>query len=77
MSVKVHYHGIMTEAAGLKSENIEHFSTVGTMKEALYTRHRGMRKYIFIVALNGTIAEGNTELKKGDVIDIIPPMPGG
>ena len=77
MSVKVHYHGILTDAAGLRSENIEYVSTVGTLKEALYTRHREMKRFIFIIAVNGHIAEGDTELKKGDVIDIIPPMPGG
>ena len=77
MSVKVHYHGILTEAAGLKSESIEYVSKVGTLKEILNTRHRGMRKFIFIIAVNGIIADGNTELKKDDVIDIIPPMPGG
>ena len=77
MSVKVKYHGILGDVAGIKSENFEKVNTVDNLKKALYARYQEMKNFVFIMAVNGTIAGDEIELRKGDSIDVIPPMPGG
>ncbi len=77
MSIQIVYHGIMAEAAGIRKENLEHVNTVGMLKNVIRTRHRDVKNFFHIMAVNGHIAEDERKLKRGDVIDIIPPLPGG
>jgi molybdopterin converting factor small subunit len=77
MTVEVIYHGILGDIAGIKGEKFEKVNTVDKLKKALYARYTKIKDFIFIMAVNGSVTGDDMELKNGDIIDIIPPMPGG
>lgn len=77
MKVKITYYGMLTDIAATSEEvfNIEGTS-LEVLKDALYTKHPGLKGVQFQIAQNNQIITGNHELMEGG-IDLLPPFSGG
>jgi len=74
--IKVLYFGIAQEIAGTVSEVYEAGNTVDLLVMML-ENHSGLKKVKFRLALNSIMLTGESKLKTGDVIALLPPFSGG
>ena len=77
MEVKVNYQGILAKKAGTISEAISVSGSSSQMRDTITGMHPSIKELSFVVAINGIISHGETEIKAGDNITLIPPAPGG
>ena len=79
MKVQVLAFGIAKDIFGKPILNIElQSNTITDLKDTLETNYPELKKLSsYMVAVNNEYASGESELKEGDEIAIIPPVSGG
>ena len=77
MEVTVLYSGILAEKAGKTKEPFSGATTLFEIREKLALRYDGFRALSYVISLNGVIVHEDAGLKEGDLVVLIPPVPGG
>lgn len=77
MSITVHYLGILSETAGKSLEYINSPGSKTQILQSILKKYPDFEKLNFVVSHNGVITHGEAEIKNGDQITLIPPVPGG
>jgi molybdopterin converting factor small subunit len=74
--VRVLYFGAAQEATGRSEEEFTAGDTA-SLRNQLISRYPDLNRIPFRMALNRTLLKGDSELKKNDIIAILPPFQGG
>ena len=81
ISVKVLYFGQVCDASGRREEllSLPEKTRLRTMLDAIFSRNSelGKMRKTLQVAINEEIAEGDPNLREGDVVALLPPVAGG
>lgn len=80
MQLEILFFGITADIVGKKSIKLEisKDSTIEDLRKQLSNDYPKLIDYkSFSVAVNMEYAEGNTILKNGDIVALIPPVSGG
>lgn len=77
MRVTVLYHGILADITGTQEETYSGIFATDELMKNFQEKYPQTRKYIFRIAVNNRIISGNSQLREGDTVDLIPPFPGG
>jgi molybdopterin converting factor small subunit len=77
MSVKIHYLGILAETTGIQSEIIPVSGKKSDILDFILGKYPEFRTLSFVVSHMGRIVHGETDIKKDDLVTLIPPAPGG
>ncbi len=77
MKVKVTFFGVLTEAAGTNSAELEVKGTLEELKEKVYERFPKVKNYLFKLAVNEMLVNADTPLSENDEIAFLPPYAGG
>ena len=77
MKVKVTFFGVLTEAAGTNSVELEWTDSLEALKESVCQQYPKMKNYSYKIAVNETLVNGETSLSENDEIAFLPPYAGG
>lgn len=77
MEVKVLFFGVLTDVAGISLKIYRDSDTLNDLKYRINDDFPEIVHYNFRISLNGTITNGNANLKDGDEIALMPPFAGG
>jgi molybdopterin converting factor small subunit len=77
MEVKILYHGILAEKAGKMEETLSGAASLSEVRELLAGKYDGFKEMSYVISLNGMIIHEDAKIKDGDLISLIPPIPGG
>jgi molybdopterin converting factor small subunit len=77
MTITFQYLGILAETIGTDSETLDLKGSLKTMIDEISKKHPAIGESSFVISLNGVITHEDAAVKEGDLVSLIPPVPGG
>ena len=77
MKVKVLFFGVLTEVTGMEIKFYEEIRSLEHLKMRITDDFPEITHYQFKVSLNNDLMNGDSKLKNGDEIALLPPFEGG
>lgn len=77
MEITIQYSGILADKAGKTKESFSDVKSLYEIRKMLPARYSGFGELSYIMSLNGVIVHEDAGLKEGDLVALIPPVPGG
>jgi molybdopterin synthase sulfur carrier subunit len=77
MQVKVLFFGVLTDVTGTDCRHYSEVKSVNDIKLRIMDDFPEVGHYNYRISLNNEILNGDTDLKDGDEIALMPPFAGG
>jgi len=77
MKTKILFFGSIGAMVGKNEMILEDFRDVQSVEKYLNNLFPELEKYTFRIALNQKLVDGNSALRDGDVLALMPPFAGG